>query len=142
MIFMTSKSRCGGDEFSNDAPDRVPAISRADGGSNHVKLSKPFVAYRGRGSTTEILAGVPSTAWTKAVVFQALATEELRRVLYIKIEAVLERIEAASQGKPSTVDIAGSARGFMLREGTDHDLQRPPAQACHRTLSRAPQSPI
>jgi hypothetical protein len=65
MIFMTSKSGCGGDEGSDHAPDRVPPISGRQS-ERSGKTRYPFVAYQGRDGTPEIFAGVPSTAWTKS----------------------------------------------------------------------------
>ena len=69
------------------------------------------------------------------MVFKALTTEELSRVLDIEIDAVHARIEAASQGKPFTLDVAESARDFLLREGTDLSYgARPLKRAIERFL--------
>jgi ATP-dependent Clp protease ATP-binding subunit ClpA len=67
------------------------------------------------------------------VVFKALTTEELRRVLDIEIEAVHR------MGK----DVAKSARDFLLREGADLSYgARPLKRAIERFLVYPVSNPI
>jgi hypothetical protein len=55
----------------------------------------------------------------KIVVFKSLGNEELRRIVDIELEMVQQRIQTAAAGKPFQVNVTGSAREFLLMEGTD-----------------------
>jgi hypothetical protein len=131
-------SNLGAAEMSSLMPPRLGfRLREADSASDQVKLaarlSRTGVAAARHKFSPEFLNRLD-----KIVVFKALTTEELRRVLDIEIEAVHQRIEAASQGKPFPLDVAESARDFLLREGTDLSYGAPSAQARHRALPRAP----
>jgi ATP-dependent Clp protease ATP-binding subunit ClpB len=55
----------------------------------------------------------------KIVVFKPLGQEELRKIVDIEIDMVEQRIQAAAGDKPFTISVTGSAREFLLVEGTD-----------------------
>ena len=69
------------------------------------------------------------------VVFKSLGKEELRRIVDIELERVQERIRFAIPNKPFQVNITGSAREFLLLEGTDFRYgARPLKRAIERLL--------
>ncbi len=133
MIFMTSN--LGAAEMSSLLTPRLGfRLQEADSAGDQVKLagrlSRTGVAAARRKFSPEFLNRLD-----RIVVFKALTTEELRRVLDIEIEAVHGRIEAASQGKAFTLDVAESARDFLLREGTGTSYgARPLKRAIERFL--------
>jgi ATP-dependent Clp protease ATP-binding subunit ClpA len=55
----------------------------------------------------------------KIVVFKSLGAEELRRIVDIELEMVQQRIQSAAASKPFLLNVADSARDFLLVEGTD-----------------------
>jgi ATP-dependent Clp protease ATP-binding subunit ClpA len=55
----------------------------------------------------------------KIVVFKSLGNEELRRIVDIELEMVQQRIQTAAASRPFLLNVTDSARGFLLREGSD-----------------------
>jgi ATP-dependent Clp protease ATP-binding subunit ClpA len=53
------------------------------------------------------------------VVFKSLGKEDVRRMVDIELAMVQKRIQAAAANKTFLVNVAESAREFLLREGTD-----------------------
>ena len=133
MIFMTSN--LGAAEMSSLVTPRLGfRLPEADSASDQVKraarLSRTGVVAARRKFSPEFLNRLD-----KIVVFKALNAKELRQILDIELEAVHSRIEAASQGKPFLLDVAESARDFLLREGTDLSYgARPLKRAIERFL--------
>ena len=71
----------------------------------------------------------------KTVVFHPLGARELRKVLEIELDEVRERIEKAQGGKHFLIEVADSARDFLLVEGTDVRYgARPLKRAIERLL--------
>jgi ATP-dependent Clp protease ATP-binding subunit ClpB len=71
----------------------------------------------------------------KIVVFKSLGNEELRRIVDIELEMVQQRIQTAAASKPFQVNVTGSAREFLLMEGTDFSYgARPLKRAIERLL--------
>ena len=71
----------------------------------------------------------------KTVVFHPLGASELRRVLDIELDEVQERIERAQSGNRFFLNVTGSAREFLLMEGTDVTYgARPLKRAIERLL--------
>ena len=71
----------------------------------------------------------------KTVVFHPLGASELRRVLDIELDEVQERIERAQPGNRFFLNVTGSAREFLLMEGTDVRYgARPLKRAIERLL--------
>ena len=55
----------------------------------------------------------------KIVVFRPLGYEQLRRIIDIELDLVRQRIQAASARIPFAINVAESARDFLLTEGVD-----------------------
>jgi ATP-dependent Clp protease ATP-binding subunit ClpB len=71
----------------------------------------------------------------KTVVFHPLGASELRRVLDIELNEVQERIKKAQPGNRFFLNVTGSAREFLLMEGTDVRYgARPLKRAIERLL--------
>lgn len=71
----------------------------------------------------------------KIVVFRALGSEELDRIVDIELELVQERIHTASPSNPFLINVTDGAREFLLREGTDFRYgARPLKRAIERLL--------
>jgi ATP-dependent Clp protease ATP-binding subunit ClpB len=71
----------------------------------------------------------------KIVVFRSLGNEELDRIIDIELERVQQRVQTASAGKPFLINVTGSARKFLLTEGTDLRYgARPLKRAIERLL--------
>jgi len=71
----------------------------------------------------------------KTVVFHPLGASELGMVLEIELHEVQERIEKAQAGNRFLLNVTGSAREFLLMEGTDMRYgARPLKRAIERLL--------
>jgi ATP-dependent Clp protease ATP-binding subunit ClpB len=71
----------------------------------------------------------------KIVVFKALGNEELNKIIDIELELVQERIQSSSVRKAFFIQVANSAREFLLTEGTDVRYgARPLKRAIERLL--------
>jgi ATP-dependent Clp protease ATP-binding subunit ClpB len=69
------------------------------------------------------------------VVFKSLGKEELRRIVDLELETVQERIRVATPNKLFLVNVTGSAKEFLLLEGTDFRYgARPLKRAIERLL--------
>jgi len=55
----------------------------------------------------------------KTVVFRALGTAELRRILSLELNMVQQRIFTSSNGAPFVFTMTDGANQYLLREGTD-----------------------
>jgi len=55
----------------------------------------------------------------KVVVFKPLGEPELRRILDLELSMVQRRVFTNAQGTPFLFKLSGSAKDFLLREGTD-----------------------
>jgi ATP-dependent Clp protease ATP-binding subunit ClpB len=71
----------------------------------------------------------------KIVVFRALGSEELNKIIDIELERVQQRIQRASSGKPFLINVTSNARKFLLMEGIDVRYgARPLKRAIERLL--------
>ena len=71
----------------------------------------------------------------KIIVFKALGSEELNRIIDIELERVQQRVQRASAGKPFLINVTSSARKFLLIEGIDLRYgARPLKRAIERLL--------
>ena len=71
----------------------------------------------------------------KIVVFRALGSEELNRIIDIEIERVQQRVQAANASKAFLINVTDSARKFLLAEGIDLRYgARPLKRAIERLL--------
>jgi ATP-dependent Clp protease ATP-binding subunit ClpB len=116
MIFLTSN--LGATQMSRLLSPRlgfrVPSLENA--GSN-AKLSARISAVgiaAPRNFTPEFINRLD-----KIVVFQSLSSEELRRIVDIELEMVQQSIQSAAASKRFLLNVADSAREFLLVEGTD-----------------------
>jgi ATP-dependent Clp protease ATP-binding subunit ClpB len=117
MVFLTSN--LGATEMSSLVSPRlgfhVPSFE--DAGCNaklSARISGAGIAAARRKFTPEFINRLD-----KIVVFKALGSEELRRIVDIELEMVQQRIQIASAGEPFRVDVTESAREFLLVEGSD-----------------------
>jgi ATP-dependent Clp protease ATP-binding subunit ClpA len=94
------------------------------------KLSRTGVEAARRKFTPEFLNRLD-----RIVVFKALGSEELNRIIDIELELVQERVQTAAAGKPFFINVTGSARKFLLTEGVDLRYgARPLKRAIERLL--------
>jgi len=117
MVFLTSN--LGAAEMNALVAPRLgfQAPAFADAGCNpklDARISETGIAAARRKFTPEFINRLD-----KIVVFKSLGAWELRRIVDIELEKVQYRIHAAAGSKPFAVEIADSARDFLLAEGTD-----------------------
>jgi ATP-dependent Clp protease ATP-binding subunit ClpB len=116
MIFLTSN--LGANEMGALTDLRVgfsPTLKDSDFRRGHdAKMSRIGTAAARRKFTPEFINRLD-----RIVVFKPLGNEELRKVLDIEQEMVQQRIETAGANTSFRVNIGVSAKGLLLREGTD-----------------------
>src|ERR1700687_5286773 len=135
MVFLTSN--LGAAEMSSLVSPRlgfqVPSFD--DPGCNgklSTRISRTGVEAARRKFTPEFINRLD-----KIVVFRSLGNEELRRIVDIELEMVQQRIQTAAASKPFQVNVTGSAREFLLMEGTDFRYgARPLKRAIERLLGQ------
>ena len=94
------------------------------------KVSRAGVEAARRKFTPEFLNRLD-----KIVVFRALGSEELNKIIDIELEGVQQRVQTASAGKPFLINVTSSARKFLLTEGIDLRYgARPLKRAIERLL--------
>ena len=94
------------------------------------RLSSTGIAAARRKFTPEFI-----NRFDNIIVFRSLGNQELRRIVDIELETVQERIRAAAPNKPFLINVTGSAKEFLLLEGTDHRYgARPLKRAIERLL--------
>ena len=133
LIFMTSN--IGAAEMSSlGSPKLGFHVSRPDD-SNCTptlmsKLTRTGMEAARRKFTPEFLNRLD-----KIVVFRALGSEELNKIIDIELERVQQRIQRASSGKPFLINVTSNARKFLLMEGIDVRYgARPLKRAIERLL--------
>jgi ATP-dependent Clp protease ATP-binding subunit ClpA len=117
MVFLTSN--LGASEMSALLSPRLGFQVPSSGNSAcdpklAERISRTGLAAARRKFTPEFINRLD-----KIVIFKSLGQEELRRIVDIELELVLQRIETASAGKPFRVNFTDSARAFLLIKGTD-----------------------
>jgi ATP-dependent Clp protease ATP-binding subunit ClpB len=117
MVFLTSN--LGANEMSSLLNPRLGfhVPSSEDTGSNaklSARMSGTGIAAARRKFTPEFMNRLD-----KIVVFKSLGNKELRRIVDIELDRVQQRIQTAAASKPFRVNVADSAREFLLLEGTD-----------------------
>jgi ATP-dependent Clp protease ATP-binding subunit ClpB len=117
MVFLTSN--LGAAEMSSLVSPRlgfqVPSFEHPGcNGKLSTQISRTGVEAARRKFTPEFINRLD-----KIVVFKSLGNEELRRIVDIELEMVQQRIQTAAASKPFVVDVTGTAREFLLVEGTD-----------------------
>ena len=116
MIFLTSN--LGASEMSAlSSPSLGFSPRLADAGFQggcDARMSRIGIAAARRKFTPEFINRLD-----KIVVFKSLGDEELRKVLDLELEAVQQRVRSAVADTPFQVNVTGSARELLLREGTD-----------------------
>jgi ATP-dependent Clp protease ATP-binding subunit ClpA len=133
MIFMTSN--LGAAEMSALAGPRLGFHVACSGdGASKAKLNGQItstgIAAARRRFTPEFMNRLDHI-----VVFRSLGTPELRRIIDIELDIVQQRIDAAAQGNPFSIDVTASAKEFLLAEGTDVRYgARPLKRAIERLL--------
>jgi ATP-dependent Clp protease ATP-binding subunit ClpA len=133
MIFMTSN--LGAAEMTALAEPRLGfhVACSGDGASKaklNGKITTTGIAAARRRFTPEFMNRLDHI-----VVFRSLGTPELRRIIDIELDIVQQRIDAAAQGNPFSIDVTASAKEFLLAEGTDVRYgARPLKRAIERLL--------
>ena len=133
MIFMTSN--LGAAEMSALAGPRLGfhTACAGDGASNenlNGKITTTGIAAARRRFTPEFMNRLDHI-----VVFRSLGAPELRRIMDIELDVVQQRISAAAQGGPFSIQVTASAKEFLLSEGTDVRYgARPLKRAIERLL--------
>src|SRR6202140_2979522 len=117
LIFMTSN--IGAAEMSSLVSPKLGFHVSTPDDSNDAptvtaKLSRTGIEAARRKFTPEFLNRLD-----KIVVFRALRSEELNRIIDIELERVQRRVQTASASKPFLINVTGSARKFLLIEGID-----------------------
>jgi ATP-dependent Clp protease ATP-binding subunit ClpB len=117
MIFLTSN--LGAAEMYSLVSPRLGlhAPSVGDAGSSmklSARISSTGIAAARRKFTPEFINRLDNI-----VVFKSLGKEELRRIVDIELETLQQRIQAAAANKAFRVNVADTAREFLLMEGTD-----------------------
>jgi ATP-dependent Clp protease ATP-binding subunit ClpB len=117
MVFLTSN--LGAAEMNALVAPRLGfhAPSFEDAGCNprlSARISDAGIAAARRKFTPEFVNRLD-----KIVVFKSLGVEELRQIVDIELELVQQRVEAAAGSKPFLVEVADSAKEFLLAEGVD-----------------------
>jgi ATP-dependent Clp protease ATP-binding subunit ClpB len=133
MVFLTSN--LGATEMSSLLSPRlgfrVPSFE--DTGRNaklSARISSTGIEAARRKFTPEFINRLD-----KIVVFKSLGSEELRRIVDIELEMVQQRIKTSAASKTFLLEVADSAREFLLMEGTDFRYgARPLKRAIERLL--------
>jgi ATP-dependent Clp protease ATP-binding subunit ClpB len=117
MVFLTSN--LGAAEMSSLVSPRLGfhAPSPDDTGCNanlSARISSAGIAAARRNFTPEFINRLDNI-----VVFKSLGNAELRRIVDIELEMVQQRIQTAAASKPFLVNVTGTAKEFLLMEGTD-----------------------
>jgi ATP-dependent Clp protease ATP-binding subunit ClpB len=121
MIFMTSN--LGANEmgsimrpnlgFATSEVDRRRAEGLVDESLND-KVSRAGVEAARRKFTPEFMNRID-----KVVVFRPLGAEELHRILNLELNMLQQRIFNSANTTPFVFNLAGEAKDYLLREGTD-----------------------
>jgi len=133
MIFLTSN--LGATEMSSLLSPRlgfhVPSSENAGSKAKlSARMSQTGIEAARRKFTPEFINRLD-----KIVVFKSLGIEELRNIVDIELEMVQQRIQTAAASRPFLVNVTGSARAFLLMEGTDFRYgTRPLKRAIERLL--------
>jgi ATP-dependent Clp protease ATP-binding subunit ClpA len=126
MVFLTSN--LGAAEMSSLLSPRlgfhVPPSDTGCSAKLSAQMARTGIEAARRRFTPEFINRLD-----KIVVFKSLGSDELRRIVDIELEMVQQRIQTAAASKPFQVNVTGSAREFLLMEGTDfrygaHPLKR------------------
>src|ERR1700687_282386 len=117
LIFMTSN--IGASEMSSLVSPKLGFHVSAPDDSNcaptlTAKLSRTGIEAARRKFTPEFLNRLD-----KIVVFRALGSEELNRIIDIELDRVQQRVQTASAGKAFLINVTSGARKFLLTEGID-----------------------
>src|ERR1700693_2406600 len=117
MVFLTSN--LGAAEMSSLVSPRLGfhAPSVDDTGSSvklGARISIAGIAAARRKFTPEFINRLDNI-----VVFKSLGREELRRIVDIELEMVQQRIQVAAANKGFRVNVADTAKEFLLVEGID-----------------------
>ena len=117
MVFLTSN--LGAAEMSSLVTPRlgfhVPTFDAPGcNGKLSTRISRTGVEAARRKFTPEFINRLDNI-----VVFKSLGREELRRIVDIELEMVQQRIQTAAASRPFLVNVADSAKEFLLMEGTD-----------------------
>ena len=121
MIFMTSN--LGASEMGSIMRPNLGFATadverqRADGTVDEAlngKVSRAGVEAARRKFTPEFMNRID-----KVVVFRALGTEQLHRILNIELNMLQQRIFNSSNTTPFVFNLAAEAKAYLLREGTD-----------------------
>jgi ATP-dependent Clp protease ATP-binding subunit ClpA len=117
MVFLTSN--LGAAEMNSICEPRLgfPAPAPENAALNEkrgAQMSRVGVAAARRKFTPEFINRLD-----KIVVFRPLGREELCRIVDIELAMVQERIQNLASNKSIVMNVTGSAREFLLMEGTD-----------------------
>jgi ATP-dependent Clp protease ATP-binding subunit ClpB len=133
LIFMTSN--VGAAELSSQVSPKLgfqisPTGAGAYSAKLGAKLSRTGLEAARRKFTPEFLNRLD-----RIVVFKALGSEELNKIVDIELELVQQRVQNCAVRKPFSIDVTESARKFLLTEGTDLRYgARPLKRAIERLL--------
>jgi len=133
LIFMTSN--IGAAEMSSLVNPKlgfqVPSADHDNGAPKlKARLSRTGLEAARRKFTPEFLNRLD-----RIVVFKALGNAELNRIVDIELEFVQQRIQSSGVSRPFFINVANSAREFLLTEGTDFRYgARPLKRAIERLL--------
>src|SRR6202158_1349025 len=117
MVFLTSN--LGAAQMSSLGSPRLgfhaPSFDDPScNGTLSARISGAGIAAARRKFTPEFINRLDNI-----VVFKSLGTEELSRIVDIELEMVQQRIQTAAASRPFLVNVADSAKEFLLMEGTD-----------------------
>jgi ATP-dependent Clp protease ATP-binding subunit ClpA len=116
LVFLTSN--LGAADMCSLASPRMgfqaPVVEETAFNQLSDQMSRVGVAAARRKFTPEFINRLD-----KIVVFKPLGYEQLRRIVDIELDMVQQRILAASARAPFTMNVAESARDFLLAEGVD-----------------------
>jgi ATP-dependent Clp protease ATP-binding subunit ClpB len=132
MVFLTSN--LGAAEMSSLLSPRlgfhVPPSDTGCSAKLSARMARTGIEAARRRFTPEFINRLD-----KIVVFKSLGSDELRRIVDLELEMVQQRIQTAAASKPFQVNVTGSAREFLLMEGTDFRYgARPLKRAIERLL--------
>ena len=137
MVFMTSN--LGAAEMNSVVTPRLGFHVPTEADATHeekqaARLCRTGVAAARRKFTPEFINRLD-----RIVVFKSLGVEELRRIVDIELELLQARIRAATSDKPFLLDMADSAKSFLLAQGTDLNYGARPLK---RTIERLIVQPL
>jgi ATP-dependent Clp protease ATP-binding subunit ClpB len=121
MIFMTSNLGAGEMNsimrpnlgFAASEMERKCAAGLVDGTLNE-KISRAGVEAARKKFTPEFMNRID-----KVVVFRPLGEIELRKILSLELNILQHRIFSTANGSPFVFSLTGTAKDYLLREGTD-----------------------